>query len=918
MDPIIARHKLLLITIKDEFDTESIEYASFIEHFKGYVPRGQLAAKKDLLGIFDALASRGHLRPGKYDVLKKISEDSSNNNITKLIEKAEEDISLLRKSSDNNGQQGSSTGPPRSRPTGRDATNDLNQLAEDSNIDNDQASEEYDSLALPDFHVITDYLNALKNGKEEDTTIRLMIIGCFDQGKTTLARRLMSHDLDGVESTNGIDIYNVTCQQDENVWNSVTEEDSYGHSMKRLALISMTQTDDSEIENTDNELDDAISTPTPGFKPFLARYGSSSIPSGDFMKLPPRPNDDSLSLFQQFKQEINKSNTIVKTQNMSLWDFGGQFVFYATHQLFHSRNAVYLLVFDLHKDINSPVIDEDYPGGTHPVVKSMKDYIEFWVTSVHSYVGNKECTQPQIILVGTHKDELEDEEKAEDYFECIREMFDGRQIRHHIYPECFAIAGKDLTDGKVNRLRETIVDIGRKKKEMLPASWLLLEYVLRQRQNIIKFEEVMTLNEESGSPIGSKHEMKSFLKFHHARGTFIYFDEGELAEFVVLKPSFIVDAFKCILTSGKFCRKDTALRPLWQKLTTRAILDPGLLQSVWSNDGNKDFIQFKDVLLAILKRHKIISEALKFNDNTAELSSLGYYIVPSFLRKAKQDEIETFIGKRRTTTVSLVYIFDNEAVVTTVFQRITGAAVGSWSVLELNGSSLLFENAGVYRINQRHAGVITYAEDKLELLVAPMCIEENIQAEVADFFRRFVENVIQNEFVKLRSAEEIDQIPFKVSVRCQHSLHNCKGSKAFYDLENLKEQSEKRVCCPDNVAHESIDIDHILHEWYGQNIVVTYVPKRTLTRQEHAVLSTAIGSEWRILGSLLGVNEITLQQIELDHQTTSMRIYEMLGSWEKEKEEKATLDVFVKEINKLPPNTVRMDVIRNLINNIYK
>jgi hypothetical protein len=101
LDPIIARHKLLLITIKDEFDTESIEYASFIEHFKGYVPRGQLAAKKDLLGIFGALASRGHLRPGKYDVLKKISEDSGNNNITKLIEKAEKDISLLRKSSGN-------------------------------------------------------------------------------------------------------------------------------------------------------------------------------------------------------------------------------------------------------------------------------------------------------------------------------------------------------------------------------------------------------------------------------------------------------------------------------------------------------------------------------------------------------------------------------------------------------------------------------------------------------------------------------------------------------------------------------------------------------------------------------------------------------------------------------------------------
>ncbi|XP_060572598.1 uncharacterized protein LOC132730640 [Ruditapes philippinarum] len=188
----------------------------------------------------------------------------------------------------------------------------LDQSAKDPDFDNDQAPEEYSSFAHAGYDYITDYLNALNNGKEEDTTIRLMIIGCFGQGKTTLARRLMSHDLDGVQSTNGIDIYNVTCQQDENVWNSLTEEDSYGHTMKRLAQISMTQADDTKTENDDNALDGAISTssqviysrttPTPSSKPVLTKDEKLSIFWGDFMD-DPRLND-SLSLFEQFKQEI--------------------------------------------------------------------------------------------------------------------------------------------------------------------------------------------------------------------------------------------------------------------------------------------------------------------------------------------------------------------------------------------------------------------------------------------------------------------------------------------------------------------------------------------------------------------------------------------------------------------------------------
>ncbi|XP_053404642.1 caspase-3-like [Mercenaria mercenaria] len=114
LDPVTTRHKLLLTTISDELGSQGDEYDSFVEHFKGYVPRGLLQSKKTLLAKFDALASKGHLGPGKYDVLKKICENSGNIDILELVQKAEADINeILNTGTERNSRQTTTdTGQP--------------------------------------------------------------------------------------------------------------------------------------------------------------------------------------------------------------------------------------------------------------------------------------------------------------------------------------------------------------------------------------------------------------------------------------------------------------------------------------------------------------------------------------------------------------------------------------------------------------------------------------------------------------------------------------------------------------------------------------------------------------------------------------------------------------------------------------
>jgi GTPase SAR1 family protein len=623
--------------------------------------------------------------------------------------------------------------------------------------------------------------------------------------------------------------------------------------------------------------------------------------------------------FKKVKQKKGKSKD-TDQYKLSLWDFGGQYIFYATHQLFHSRHAIYLLVFDLTRELHTPVTDEDYPGGTNHM-RSMENYIEFWISSVHSYVGTKDGSKPNIILVGTFFDKLGDKSKADKYFEDVRKLFDGRKMGSHIYHETFAIAGTDKNDQEIVRLKKTILEIGMKDRPLIPARWIPLEFELRKRQeeSIVKYQDIVQMNDKDlEHPIPYKEQLKSFLKFHHANGTFIYFDEGVLADYVVVNPSFLVNAFKCIITSRKYCRKDKSLRSLWNELESRAILKQALLLQVWSNDKSSQFIKYKDVLVVFLKKHRIISEALKFDEESEIFFSLDYYIVPSFLKEPDNGEIKRFLENRSRTSVSLVFTFDNEAVVSTVYQRLTGAAVGTWPVVEFENRRFLFENASVFRINLSYAVKFIRVRNTIELLILHMCEGGKISAEMPDFLRRFAENVFNVEFKKLQNIEDSQEvIPYTISFRCQHSLHKHEGSKVTYGLEMLKGCKEKTVCCPDNIVHENIDIDKIFHEWFTYEMIDKKIPDRRLSDRELVELTQAIGSEWELLGNYLGVNCIALQHIKLDNDTTAMMILEMLRRWDQDKMQAATLNELVTAINKLPNESVDKDVVKNVIDGIY-
>ena len=167
---------------------------------------------------------------------------------------------------------------------------------------------------------------------------------------------------------------------------------------------------------------------------------------------------------------------------ISVWDFAGQFIFYATHQVFLTARAVYLLVLDLSKDLKEFVTDEEFPLESIEMQgHSVKDYGEFWLKSIHTFCGEIP-SHPPVILVGTHKDQMkcaesERDEQAEKYFEDFRALIENSPLIDHIQPEQFALDNTMSEEG-FNKIRKAIVDVAKRQSywnQEIPARWLSLE-----------------------------------------------------------------------------------------------------------------------------------------------------------------------------------------------------------------------------------------------------------------------------------------------------------------------------------------------------------------------------------------------------------------------------------------------------------
>ena len=162
-----------------------------------------------------------------------------------------------------------------------------------------------------------------------------------------------------------------------------------------------------------------------------------------------------------------------KEVSLTLWDFAGQHLYYASHSVFLSGRAVYILVYNLNKNLlataepcvrqgmNDLLLD-------NPNNETNLDNLLSWLVSVHSigsdtkkkvaYEGTKQSyLPPPVIIVGTNSDQPFEEIKTAE--KHIKNSIIDKEYAEHVVAPFFAVNNKTENDEGVQRLRRKIMEV---------------------------------------------------------------------------------------------------------------------------------------------------------------------------------------------------------------------------------------------------------------------------------------------------------------------------------------------------------------------------------------------------------------------------------------------------------------------------
>jgi len=381
--------------------------------------------------------------------------------------------------------------------------------------------------------------------------------------------------------------------------------------------------------------------------------------------------EPSTNELRQFKKKLTFYNAKDTEQLvLSLWDFGGQEVFYAMHHIFLTETGVYIVVFDMRELLDISTRER------------ARKFLLFWLRSIRLHAP----TAP-LLLVGTFMMDAQEEINGVD--KLLREIVKGdfSQIilaDEHVY---FPVDNKERIG--IERLRKCIEVAVKKDKSIqkqVPVRWMeFLDRILARSEQ----KAYLTLSKgvsEIGADLGlHKSEQELALSLFHERGFIVHVTATEiLKEVVVIKPQWLIS------TLGKLIR-DTSLHVDFEKYDSAGFRQDAE-RAFQTGIVSKDFLEYlwegdqTDFLIDLMKRTMLLSEWKRGTD----------FLIPSLLPGKKmrtENDIEQYV---------CVFDFSKSFLPNGVFQRIV-----CLSVEYMNRSELEIDEIPL----SKHAAVLNMCTD---------------------------------------------------------------------------------------------------------------------------------------------------------------------------------------------------------------
>lgn len=212
-----------------------------------------------------------------------------------------------------------------------------------------------------------------------------------------------------------------------------------------------------------------------------------------------------------------------KNVKYRLWDFGGQEIMHATHQIFLSRRSIYIILLNAREEPNP----------------------EYWLNHIKSFGGNS----PVIVVINKT-----DENPSYDINRLfLKEKYPN--IIDFIKISCSKNIGIDIVKGS---LRKAVVDIHNLNSQWA-LSWFKVKTILENMSSsFISYDEFTTLCVNNG--VYDNSSQNTLVEYLNDLGIILHFKDFALSDTHVLEPEWVTFAVYKIINSKKLADNKGVLK----------------------------------------------------------------------------------------------------------------------------------------------------------------------------------------------------------------------------------------------------------------------------------------------------------------------------------------------------------------------
>ncbi|XP_071144405.1 uncharacterized protein [Mytilus edulis] len=681
-------------------------------------------------------------------------------------------------------------------------------------------------------------------GSYESFDMRCMVTGQFAVGKSSLVKLLVGDSVpEGRHATDGISLVEGRCGLDietrswimidpatynalDVVYNKVLmtsiEEDESKQTKTPEKQESVAKPGDNQNkEDTNSQKSDASKSPyfpanlsdEPSSQPQAAQSVSPQTSSSEYKKQQMKKKIKTKMTKKEIRKRMEKvlktGKYKMKVGRLIFWDFGGQYVYYTTHQTFMTYRALFLVVFDGSKGLNEEIPDVLCFPGQH-MTPTPAVFLLHWVNSILTYCKVVFAGIPKILFVATHKDKVpvEDVEtrRALLYSE-VEELFKVHEGRNHlVLDKQLFVNATDKNDQEIESLKKAITELtfdhpcwGEKMPNAcVPLELEIAEMVAAGKQ-ILSLVELEELNSISKVSVLDLEQLHDFLHFQHSLGKIIYFDTRQLRDYVIINPLFMVEVMRSFVTDKGFWPKKRRMQVIFSRMSESGIIRREDLYQIWEQKDFRPILRYKEFIFDILIHLDILAEQRRYDTATGSRLPVENFFVPCMVT---QRNTTSFMNTECTPekAICLAFVFKGTVIPPALPNRLISACLSMWTLKHYEGRKLLFSGFVVVSFDKAHDICVCIEGNKVLLYIVHRTSAGLIVPDIATGVKECLVTTmerISDFYQSTINVKHSQQLPF-------HIEYSCSELKCFIcEEEALHSMTSEWVCDKHKIRHRA-------------------------------------------------------------------------------------------------------------------